>query len=184
MKPVLWRSRKQCYFALGFNLVSLLPLLIPLVCFQTALYHTSVQMPSVVSCIWPYLIYVLFLLCFHLFPFSSTLPCMLATLLSNRFPSGPLHLFPLTGNLFLQMQAYFLPPFPPGFWLIDISVKGSLTSLLKIAAPSPCTPLLWPCFFIFFLQCLSPSADSCVLLGRKLMFVHGRIFKSWPVLGI
>lgn len=63
--------------------------------------------------------------------------------------SGPLHLFPLTGNLFLQMQAYFLPPSPAGFWLIDILVKGSLTSLLKIAAPSPYSPFLWPCFFFF-----------------------------------
>ena len=185
MKPVLWRSRKQCYFALGFSLVSLLPLLIPLVCFQTALYHTSVQMPSVVSCIWPYIIYVLFLLCFHLFPFSSPLPCMLATLLSNRFPPQGL----CTCSLWLETSSYrckpiFFPLFLQGFYSLTSQWRVLWPACWRLQPPAPALPYCGPAFLFFFCSVLSPSADSCVLLGRKLMFVHGRIVKSWSVLGI
>lgn len=183
MKPVLWRSRKQRYFALGFNLVSLPPFLIPLVCFQTALYHTSVQMPSVVSCIWPYIIYVLFLLCFHLFPFSSTLvcwpPCCQIDSHLRAFALVPSDWKPL-----LTDASLFSSPFSSRVLINWHLSEGFPDQPAEDCSPQPLHSLLWPCFFIFFLQCLSPSADSCVLLGRKLMFVHGRIFKSWSVLGI
>lgn len=74
------------------------------------------------------------------------------------------------------MQAYFLPSCR-GFWLIDILVKGSLTSLLKMQPPA-CTPL--PVALVLFVSvAFITICWLCMCFIRKeAYFVHGCTLKS------
>lgn len=126
--------------------------------------------------------YIAFLLCvLLLLSFSISLPFILASLLSGSSSFRAFALLSVWKPLPTDTHL-FCSPSSFRFWLIDILVKLSLTFLLRIAVRSPGPrPLAVPCFS---LQHLSPSALPCVLLGWKLIFVHGYIPMSRSVPGI